>query len=92
MLNKSGPSLDPWVTPAIIGNSSEDWPSNIVLAFLSVRYDHRSFIVVPLICICLSLDSRPLCHTQSKAALISRNTEWTVMPLVHASLIFVVQV
>ena len=51
MINKSGPSLDPWGTPAIIGNSSEDWPSTIVLVFLSVRYDPRSFRVVPLICI-----------------------------------------
>ena len=49
MMNNSGPSLDPWGTPTIIGNSSEDWPSTIVFAFLFVRYEPRSFRVVPFI-------------------------------------------
>ena len=46
MINKSGPSLGPWGTLAIFDNSSEDWQTTIVLDFVSLRYDSRSFRVV----------------------------------------------
>ena len=72
MIKRSGPSLEPCGTPALTSRKLDFSPSTITHCFLFDRYDLNKSKKLPSTPIWESFESRPLCHTLSKAELMSR--------------------
>ena len=88
IIKSSGPSRDPWGTPASIFRKDDLMPSTTTHCFLLDRYSSKSVKTILDIPICSSFAKRPLCHTLSKAELISRKTPWLMFPLPQLVLIW----
>ena len=78
--NRSGPTMEPWGTPALRSAQEEVCPLRSTLCLLFLKKFDNSFKRLPDIPLCFSLKIRPLCYTLSKALDISRNTLGTSKP------------
>ena len=54
-MNKSGPNIDPWVTPALILDQDELWPLRINLCFLFLKMSVKKLNQFPEIPLRLGL-------------------------------------
>ena len=72
--NNNGPRIDPWGTPALTSDQSENCPFNENLCFLFLRKSHKRFSKLPHIPFCFNLKMRLSCQTLSNALYISRKT------------------
>ena len=77
---RSGPSMEPWGTPALTSAQEEVCPLRTTLCFLFLKKFDNRFKRLPDIPFCFSLKIIPSCHTLSKASDMSRNTLWTPKP------------
>ena len=71
---RSGPSIEPWGTPAMTGSDDDALPFKTTYWVQSDKYDWnhlRSHISIP---ICFNLNKSSSCQILSKALNISRNT------------------
>ena len=81
MKNSSGPSIDPWRTPASILVHEEYCPFKTTLCFLKSKklvMISNSFPEIPF---CFSLCKSPWCYTLSNAFEMSKNIPQTSRPL-----------
>ena len=75
--NNSGPSMEPWGTPALMLAQGEAWPFKTTHCFLKLR---KSVIILKFLSdipFCFNLNIRPLCQTLSNTLYISNNTALT---------------
>ena len=82
--NRRGPNIEPWGIPAFIVVHSEFDPFKTTRWDRPERYLSNHTIRLPDIPYCFSLNNNPLCHTRSKALLMSQNTTLISSPLSKA--------
>ena len=81
---RKGPRTEPWGTPEFTDVQSEFAPGRTTLCFLLCRQSVNHWRSEPEIPAIWSLKKRPLCHTLSKALLMSQKTARTSLPASRA--------
>ena len=86
MRNNKVPKMDPCGTPALTVFQDDSFPFITTICFLLVKYYLKHKSKFPTIPIFFNLKRRPLCHTLSKALLISKKITLISFPSSRALL------